>query len=346
MTLNELYKEYKKVADTLTFYLKDNEQVEYRNVSFAELTRSNGAFLKPDKKGETRYNLTRPQLAQLLGNMYCDAEEIIVNKDLENMEAAESQRDKCLAAWMCFYWYRTLEWKSSSASLKLEEEEFAQVWLYHCIDACLYYRSWRPIRIDHQWKKKTGETKYIPNPQYKPEEENQVDKSMNHWISVERARRYQEANKDKRKINQMTVSFSVFEDEDGDSTLDRNPLLAEEGIKYNPVEEISTLLTRKGKVLEALVIEALAYGNSVKQVKNKDSEELTNELSLRGVSKYIKEMSCRELNEFAKRYKVEKNTLSDIISKLSPKKVKEAFEVAKQTLIQQESEVRSILATN
>lgn len=341
MTLNELHKTYKAVADTLFFYLKDSFDNTYKYVGFAELTKNNGAVLKSE-----RYGLTRPQLAQLIANMYCDAEEIIILKKEENLTKAENQRDKCFSAWMCLYWSKTSKWKSSSASLKLDETDFAQVWLEHCIDACLYYRSWRPIRIDHQHKKKTGESIYIENPQYKPNEVNSVDKSMNHWIACERARRYQEANKDKRKLNQMTVSFNIFKDEDGESTLDRNPLLAEEGFKYNPIDEITTMLTRKGKLLEALVIEALAYGTAVKQVKDKETATLTQTLNLRGVSKYIKGMTSREVSSFANKFEVNEKDILMIINKLSPKKVSDAFEIAKATLLQNKDEVYSMLCNN
>ena len=334
MTLNELYKSYKKVANKLSFYLKDTTDNTYKYVGFAQLTRNNGADLKSE-----RYGITRPQLAQMIANMYCDAEEIIFMHKEDDLTKAEQQRDKTFAAWMCLYWYRTLEWKLNSTSLNLEEEEFAQVWLMHCIDACLYYRPWRPIRIDHKHQKKTGEFIYIENPQYKPNEVNSVDKSMNHWILLERARRYQDLNKNKRKLNQQTYKLDDIYNQGNE--MDRDSKFAVNEKYYNSIDELTEMFTQKGRILEGLVIKALAYGNAVKYSKKTEKA-----LSLRGVSKYIKNMTLKDVSYFADKFNVNNNEVLDIISKLSSDKVKNAFEIAKAILLQKKDEVRSMLCNN
>lgn len=326
MSLNKVYKSFLNCASTLNFRLKDALDGEYKEVNFLELTKNNGAVLK---KEPLRYGITRPQLVQLIANMYCDAEE----------SGDELMRDKTISAWLCLYWYRIYEWIASSRSLNLPSEDFVY-WLQHCVDACLWYRPWRPKRIDRVLQKKTGKTVWIDNPQYKPEEVNSADKSMNHWISLERARRYQEANKDKRKLNNMTISLSSFEDENGNSALDRNPLLAEPGYTLDPIYEIMNSLVKKGKILEAFVIESIAYGNVVKTMKTKveaNENEFakvnkTQELNLKGISRYIKKLDDTDIKKFSKKFEVTEDCIKNSLNKLSPKKVIAAFESTKESL--------------
>lgn len=187
-----------------------------------------------------------------LANGYCDAE-----------EAGNDFLMSCyVAAILLRYWYKIFEWISTCRSLGLKPTDFVD-WLIDCWYDALYYRSWRPLRKEFG---KTGN--YIPNPQYRPDDPDAFDKSMNNFCRMKRAKMYQASNKLKRKGNYNAISIDDSFDENGYSILDREGL-STQSKAYNGVAEIVKSFLNEDKCIEALIVDGIANQDSWKQEKEK-----------------------------------------------------------------------------
>ena len=212
-------------------------------------------------------DLTKSQLA----NGYCDAEEA----------GDETLRSAYFGALCLRYWYKIFEWNINSSSLGLQITDFVD-WLVDGINDALYYRSWRPLRHENGL---TGP--WIENPQYKAYREkwmaehpddvdgdpDAADRSINFFLGAKRGKEYQAANKDKHKANFGGNCYSIDNtyDEEGHSMLDRNEALACGGPELSVITDIINNYLSRGKAIEALIIDAIANGDSYKQNKTKDT---------------------------------------------------------------------------
>ena len=219
---------------------------ETKNILFNDLQKELTEF-------ELRENM--PLVVQQLADAYCDADE----------QGNDEGRNSNYAALMLCKWFWIYKWSRNSSSLGLVSTEYFE-WIHNAFSATFYYRSWRPLRHDAKAEKETGQVVWIQNPQYKPEEVNAADKSINYFLSAERGRRYQDANKDKRKGNYQTSSIDESYEEDGYSVLDREGL-STECKDYTGAHSLIQLLLNQHKYTEAIILDSIAYGNSVKQNK-------------------------------------------------------------------------------
>ena len=110
-------------------------------------------------------SLSKTQLA----NGYCDADE---SQDYV-------KRDQYYSALMLRYWFKIYEWNKTSASSRLEIEDYTS-WLAESLNVAFKYRSWRIQQINYLMTL-TDQTKSL------------ID------VSSTRNRYYQYYNKDKRK---------------------------------------------------------------------------------------------------------------------------------------------------
>ena len=212
--------------------------------------------------GKTYQELTKNELA----NGYCDWDEKAAFATDENEKAkAESMRSHYWAALLLRYWYKIFAWMAKSASLQLPPEEFFY-WLNASLEDAFFYRSWRKLR---RKELNNPNSEWIENPNYTEMEDNAVaDRSINWACSTRRGAEYQAANKYKRKANTQAISIDKTFDEDGYSILDREGL-STEGSGYNGIKSLINLFLEEDKTIEALIVDNIAFGDSLKEDKNK-----------------------------------------------------------------------------
>lgn len=211
--------------------------------------------------GKTYDQLTKDEL----GNGYCDWDEIAsFTEDDDERERAEIKRSQYWAAIMLRYWYKIFGWIPECKSLNLPVIEYFN-WLNQSLEGVFYYRSWRPRR---RIKPNDPKSEWIDNPQYKPDEENCFDKSVNYFCKAQKGRIYQEFNKDKRKANTQAMSIDKTFDEDGYSILDREGL-STEGSGYNGIKSLINLFLENDNGIAAVILDTIAYGDSIKEEKHK-----------------------------------------------------------------------------
>ena len=252
MTIDKLKQDIMATAERIKFKWINNEGVE--------------EILTYDK-------MTPQQLA----DGYCDAEEA----------GDEVGRDMYWGALLLRYWYYIYKWYQMPRTLGEDFEDLFD-WLNQSLDAALYYRTWRPKRIEKVWGKRnptTGERpllerRWIDNPQYadavakdeKAAQEgktgrvldgNTFDRSMHYFLGAQRGRIYQEANKQLRRGNYQTMSIDSSFDEDGYCVLDKCGLVSP-STAMDPITDIINELIAQGKEMEAVMIDFIAHGDSYK----------------------------------------------------------------------------------
>jgi len=207
-----------------------------------------------------------------LGNGYCDWDEISSKtKDPAEEQRAEIMKSRYWAAILLRYWYKIPKWILESASLKLPAVEFFD-WLNDSLHDAFYYRSWRPLR---RAKPNDPNSEWIQNPQYNTMDSNVFDRSVNFFCGARRGKEYQAANKDKRKANVAATSIDKTFDEDGYSILDREGL-STKGSGYDGIRSLINLFLEENKVVEAVILDTIAYGDSVKEDKSKVDRTIVN----------------------------------------------------------------------
>lgn len=236
--LREIQTDLEKVAEMLRHPLKDEEGNIIEYLSYKDCNPSQ------------------------LANGYCDADEA----------GDDSLRDKYWSALLLRYWYKIFEWIGNSYSLGLEQVEYFN-WLNEAVADAFYYRSWRPKRQDHSDKTTPWITHpWIDNPQYRPEDAFAADRSIHYFLGAKRGKEYQLANKHKRRGNYQTLSIDSTFDEEGYYILDVAGL-SEKPKVYDGIKELINTFLSKNKPIEAIVIDALCYGESYKTQSKKVVEQ-------------------------------------------------------------------------
>ena len=208
--------------------------------------------------------LSRTELA----NGYCDADE----------SGNYQLRDAYFAALVLRYWYKIYEWKSNSASLGLPIETFVE-WLEDSLLIALKYRAWR-----------------IPgNSLYN--DPNGPDKAINRSCFSTRGREYQCANKDKRKSNTQTISMESIVDDNGKPVeyLGSKPAREVDGAK-----ELVEIFLGNNKLLEALIVDGVAYQDSFKTTKVSIKQEGINSQGQTVMKRYSKETDMFDMRKLVK----------------------------------------------
>lgn len=199
-----------------------------------------------------------------LVNAYCDLDEkIYLYKDKTNLDRTQILMSAYWAAILLRYWYKIFEWLKTSSSLGLEATDYFD-WLNDSLHDAFYYRSWRKKRREHP---NIPDSDWIDNPQY-VEDENAADKSINYFTGAKRGKEYQAANKQKRRSNYQSLSIDSTFDEEGYSILDREGLSVK-GSSYNGLHELVNLFLEQDKLIEAVIIDSIANGESIKDEKYK-----------------------------------------------------------------------------
>ncbi len=170
-----------------------------------------------------------------LANGYIKAEE-------EHNELAKNQYYSAL---MLRYWYKIYKYKESCKSLRVEDTEFI-TWLSEALYATLYYKDWlnpnKPVSKDKK----------------------AVDKIINRCCFSVRGRKYQEANKDKRKLNYMTLSIEDSKEKYGNSSK-LDPSACDSNNLF--VDGIVDMYVRENKLLEAMIVDHIGYQDVFKENK-------------------------------------------------------------------------------
>lgn len=172
-----------------------------------------------------------------LANGYCDADEA----------GDKEKKDSYFLALMLRYWYKIYEWRNNSASLKLDDVDFVD-WLIDSLNIAFRYRVWRDSK----------------SPMYN--DPNGPDKVINRCCFSTRGRAYQHHNKDKRKANIQTNSIEAITAEAGDCALS-NIGCTTPGPEISGVNEIIGAFLKSNKVLEALIVDGIAYHDSFRTLK-------------------------------------------------------------------------------
>ena len=231
-----------------------------------------------------------------LTNGFCDWDELgATTKDEELQAKAEVMKSAYWAAIMLRYWYKMFEWKLNSRSLGLPDSDYFD-WLNDSLRDAFCYRSWRKKRRRFP---KDPNSDWIDNPQYY-EDENAADMSINKFLAARRGKEYQAANKDKRRANYQSLSVDETFDEDGYSILDREGL-STNGKGYNGIKGLINLFLDQHKELSAVIIDSIAYGDSIKDKKQKVEVETTNlegEKETESYTKYSYDFDARKLVKF------------------------------------------------
>jgi len=255
------------------------------------------------------------ELKRFVTRKYCEWDKInALSTDPQEKEKAQRYMSAYWAAILLAYWGKIYDWKNNSFSLNLPDTDYFD-WLNDSLKDAFCYRSWMTTRRLHP---KQYDSEWIDNPNY-VEDENAADMSINYFCGARRGKEYQKANKDKRKANYQNVSIDQSFDEDGYSILDRKGLSSDPK-EYNGIKSLINLFLSENKLVEAVILDMIAYGDSVKEDKNKivlpntitedeeDNEEVyryTYGFNERKVVKQLNQINDNYFTEyFNKEYKV------------------------------------------
>ena len=190
-----------------------------------------------------------------LANGYCDAEEA----------GNEVLRSAYYGALMLRYWYKIFEWYQSCKSLRLEMEDYI-LWLDDCLRDALYYRSWRPTRQIEKDEHGKFIGPYVTNPQYRPDDPDAADRSINYFCGAKRGKEYQAFNKDKRKANAQTISLDTSVDENGDCMLQYAGAY-EDAKQLDSINFLIKKLLADKQLIEAIIVDGISHFDSYKTTK-------------------------------------------------------------------------------
>lgn len=242
-----------------------------------------------------------------LANGYCDWDEVSAfTKDKNEKIKAETMKSRYWAALLLRYWFKIYKWMNESKSLNLLPTDFFD-WLDASLQDAFFYRSWRKLR---RKELNNPNSEWIENPQYKEMSDNAVaDRSINWACSTRRGAEYQALNKHKRKANTQALSIDKTFDEDGYSILDREGL-STNGSGYNGIKSLINLFLEENKVIEALIIDNIAFGDSVKEDKIKynytyvddETKEEVNETTYRYAHQFNPRKLVKQLTDINEKY--------------------------------------------
>lgn len=207
------------------------------------------------KLGENVSEISKLDLA----NGYCDAEEA----------GDEALRSQYWSALMVRYWFKIFKWMRESSSCKLQPEDFVS-WLEHALYVAFYYRSWRweyEAVVKHgkfiEWKLDENGNR-IKNEHYYKVDPNAADRSINYFCSAQRGLEYQKLNRDKQKAAVFTDSLDSMIENVGYAAYDAVTGLAVED-ETSDIKDLVKSFLAKHQLLEALIIDGVAYQNTFKE---------------------------------------------------------------------------------
>lgn len=277
------------------------------------------SFLKRDAELLKDYQLMgKTELA----NGYCDADEAEAKARQDGDVAQEQAQCKLkshyFSALMLRYWYKIFEWMNNSSSLLIEQEEYVD-WLSESLLIAFRYRVWR-----YPYKMKFGKHSHevedyaydengekIPNPYYYETDPCAPDRVFNRCIFSARGRAYQYANMQKRKDGVHRMSLDSMVKDAGDfATATANAFVVEEPL--SPVAELIKAFVKKGEIIEAFIIDGIAYADAFKEPKKSTGEVTTNSMfDPRKLVKHLNNIDNAYIKDFCKVYGLDAKTLLD-----------------------------------
>lgn len=208
-----------------------------------------------------------------LANGYCDADEA----------GDEVMKSAYFSALMLRYWYKIWAWQKDSVSLHLQATDFVD-WLIDSLTIAFIYRTWR-----YEYKPKVSlknnglfegweldkDGNKIPNPYYYKVDPNAPDKIINRCCFSTRGREYQYHNKDKRSANVNTTSLDSLIDENGDYAVKWAGCTTNNNHEYdNPIYLLVNEFVARNELLEGLIVDGMANGDTFKEVKVVYADEI------------------------------------------------------------------------
>lgn len=296
-------------------------------------------------------SMTKTELA----NGYCDADDAM-KAEPDKAEYYDSLRGAYFSALMLRYWYKIFEWKENSKSLQLEATDFAD-WLADSLNIAFAYRVWR-----YEYKAKVSlkengkfigweldkDGNKIPNPYYWKLDPNAPDKIINRCCFSTRGREYQYHNKDKRKANVQMLSLDSMIDDDGDYAVQWAGCVVEDKhIEMTPTYALVKALLGRNELLESLIIDGIANGDSFKEETYTQNVELWDEeakeyverevekrkevFDERKLVKYLSHVSEDYIRQFCRTYDVEESVGDLLYKKLKKTNNQKLYKLIEKT---------------
>lgn len=239
------------------------------------------------------------ETANSLGNWQDINKNDIANLYLDNRHTEKGNLYG--AALLCKYWYKVgLIWKSSKNSMS-QEDCYEIVW--DGIEKAIDYAPWR----------NPENTLY--------EDPNGPDKAINVCIDSIRKIYYTFSNRDKRKVNYGSNSFSLDGFAEDWDNFAGDLLGYYEGEYYTDMSifHICSLINtfiKTGKLAEAIIVDNICFNDSVcKSSVEKDSAVMFNE------RKFISEIHRLDVDNysryFAKKYNVKESKVKETFTKIN-----------------------------
>jgi len=218
-------------------------------------------------------------------------------------------KDMYIAGLMLRFWYVIGKLEASCPRLGLQDGDFMS-WLYEAIEYACKYRAWQKGHVNAQ-------------------------QCVNQCIETIRKQHYYEYNLDKHRANYNITSMDTTMDEDGKITLN-DTLLDESEEDYASTingsiaaRQFIQMYLNKNKVVEAIILDTIAFNDSQKLVKKVDvkTDENGNKRKvINTTSEFWAFKVIQALNQLPEDY--EKYFLSEY--KINPDAFKAAIEAVKK----------------
>ena len=239
-------------------------------------------------------SLTKTQLA----NGYCDADE---RGDI-------NKRDQYYAALILRYWYKIGEFAESSEFMRQPKEDFLS-WVAESLDIGLKYRRWRD-----------PSDKLYTDP-------NGPDKVFNRCFKSTRQRYFRYVNMDCRRASYLADSIDRQEDtfKDGADYIEDSEIIFNEVEEKQKTEEIRDIIQHfidKGDLVDAVILDCIAFGDSTTRKKNSHTE-----FSQSKLTRILIRLNNNYTEDFIFNYDVDRDKIKEVVAKFvsSPK-----FQISRQ----------------
>lgn len=219
-----------------------------------------------------------------LANGYCKAE---AAKD-------ELRRGQYFAGLILRYWYKIYEWSHTSASTRLETEDFVG-WLVDGLNMAFKYKAW----LDPK-------SKMYGDP-------NGPDKVFNRCLFSIRNYYYQNFNKDKRKLNYTSESLEEHLESSGDSVMFQ--CATKEETFDSPCAELVQALIDKNRLIEALITDNISFQDAFKELRSQGNP-VEYVFDTRKLIKSLSNLNTNYMDYFLSRYEVEPTLLKNTLQTL------------------------------
>ena len=289
-------------------------EVSYKH--FVDCAKQLPGFIVGQKE-DVPYDITE------LANNYCKA-----------YDANDKQKmSQYISALMVRYWHMVVMTYNTSLSTRLEFDDIVS-WMYEAFEKAFKYRSW------------------LDNTKAVSKDPKGAEKCINQCITSVRQYWYANFNKDKRKVNYLTVSLDdpvLLNGSDPNGTLlDVEPDISADDDKMDEHDLVNAII-RHGSLLQAIIVDGILFQDSFNDYsttekvgvdeEGNDIEHTSNysEFSLDKLFKHLKRLDSNFINYFSDTYNIDRDVLTTEVSRIN--KMKRA--ALKDTLIIALSELKN-----